>query len=88
MKQGRRKKVLLASNILIYVAIFFGIFVMIKTYIDRRQLPDGMCPINNNQWLYYIAIALLLVSFIFNVIVTRKSKKQAKGKTEKKNTEK
>lgn len=64
------------NNILFYFAVLYTIIVMVKNYIDRARLPEGMCPIENNNHLMIIGIVLLVVSFIGNVIISYYEKKR------------
>lgn len=55
------------SDIFFIAALSLSAYTFISTYIDRRSLPAGTCPINNNATLFYISIGLLIISFIFSL---------------------
>lgn len=61
-----------SADILFYAAIGVSAYTLIKTYIERSQLPPGVCPINNNTMLYQIAIGLLITSFIASILDKKK----------------
>lgn len=68
------KRIKLINNIFFYSTIILAGVVMAKTYYDRSKLPEGVCPITNNQTIYYLAIILLIISFIVNMIISIKYK--------------
>ncbi len=55
------KKFFTLSNLLYTGSILFAFGVLLKTYIDRSAVPEGVCPLNNNRSLIVIAIVLLLL---------------------------
>lgn len=74
------KKWFTVSNILYFASVSFALFVMIKTYLDRRNLPEGVCPFDNNRQLMFIAIGFLVFVMILTTIVDRrKARGQAKN---------
>lgn len=64
------------NNILFYSSVIFALGVLGKNYWDRSRLPEGVCPIDNNSYLIYISISLLIVSFIFSIVLSHLEKKQ------------
>lgn len=78
MTDERVKKIKLLNNIFFYISISFALYVLINTYIERSKLPAGVCPIENNNGLFYSAIGLLVLSFIVGVIIDIIYKKHKK----------
>lgn len=49
--------------------IIVTIYGLAKTFLDRRNLPEGVCPIEDNRNVMYIGIALLLISAVLDFIL-------------------
>jgi uncharacterized membrane protein YtjA (UPF0391 family) len=60
------------SNILFYIALAVSAYTLISTYMVRRSLPEGVCPIDSRSELYYISIALLIISLILSFFDQKK----------------
>ncbi|MDA3846172.1 MAG: hypothetical protein PF505_06465 [Vallitaleaceae bacterium] len=73
------KRIKLINNIVFYSATIFAMGVLIKTYIDRSRLPEGICPADTNALWIYISIGLLLCSFGVNVFLGLKERKNKKS---------
>lgn len=73
------KKWLTLSNILYTASILFALFVMVKTYFDRRNLPEGVCPFDNNRQLMFVAIGFLITVMIITTMMDRR-KRLGEGK--------
>ncbi len=54
------------SNILFVIAVGVSAYTLISTYLIRKNLPQGVCPIDSRSELYYISIGLLIVSFVLS----------------------
>lgn len=61
-----RKLFRIISNLTFISAIGLSIYLLVKRIVTVRSLPPGTCPVNENPMLYYIAIALLLLSIILS----------------------
>ena len=81
MNKETIKKLRFLNNIIFYGAVGFSLYVLIKTYMDRAKLPEGVCPINNNQSIFYLAIGLLVLTFIFSLFLDSAWKKLKNGET-------
>lgn len=71
------KKYLTLSNGVYAVTILFALGVLLKVYIDKARLPEGVCPTAYNNELIYFSIGLLVVGTIITSLLDRKAKKQA-----------
>lgn len=60
------------SNILFYLALAISAYTLITTYLIRKDLPPGVCPIDSRTELYYISIFLLIVSLILSFFDRKK----------------
>lgn len=60
---------------LFIIAIIASLTTLVLTYMDRRSLPVGVCPINTRVELYYASILLLILSFIVSFYEKRKNHK-------------
>jgi uncharacterized BrkB/YihY/UPF0761 family membrane protein len=78
-----RKTFSILSNIIFVLALVLGVYVLVSTYLARRALPPGVCPIDNNRTLIYISISLAAVSFIISIF--EKPNKSKGNKSETKN---
>jgi NhaP-type Na+/H+ or K+/H+ antiporter len=65
----------LISNILLGAGAVLGAVALYLSFSLRASLPPGVCPIDNNRPLIYIAIAVLLGSFVLSVIADRMKKR-------------
>jgi len=72
------KRLKLINNIIFYSATIFAVGVLIKTYIDRARLPEGVCPANTNAVWIYISIGLLVCSFVVNILLSLKERQLKK----------
>ena len=57
---NKLKEQLNISNFMYILTVLFAIGVLFKTLYERYQLPEGVCPVDNNRPLIYTAIALLI----------------------------
>lgn len=70
------KKYWTLSNAIYAFTILFALGVLLKIYIDRARLPEGVCPTAyNNQWIY-LSIGLLVIGTIVTSILDRQKKKK------------
>jgi len=65
----------LISNILLGIGAVLGALSLYLSFSLRASLPPGVCPIDNNRPLIYIAITALLASFVLSVIADRIKKR-------------
>lgn len=86
MDKKKLKTIKLINNIFFYAAVAFSGYVLLTTYIVRSKLPAGVCPINNNQMLFYISIGILLISFFASIVIDYKWKKIIKAESLAENT--
>ncbi len=77
------RKYLNVSNILFFGSVLFSIGVLLKIYIDRSSLPEGVCPADYNNGWVYLAIGLLVASTIYSSVIDYRKKKAAKETIEK-----
>ncbi len=63
-----RKKLSIISNITFIFAIILAMYSLINIYIVRKNLPEGVCPIDNNRPVMYAAIGLSLISLVFSFV--------------------
>jgi len=70
------KKYWTLSNAIYGFTILFALGVLLKVYIDKARLPEGVCPTAyNNQWIY-LSIGLLVLGTIVTSILDRQKKKK------------
>ncbi|GMQ56709.1 hypothetical protein AN1V17_11030 [Vallitalea sediminicola] len=62
------KKLSKLSNIIFYIAIGTSIFALGKTYYDKSKLPEGVCPVDNNNWLLTIGIIMIIIYLIISLV--------------------
>lgn len=59
------------SKSLFYLGAATGVFALIRTWLLNRGLPEGVCPIDTNRPLLYVALGMLagslLLDFLFPV---------------------
>lgn len=68
------KKYMTLSNAIYAFSIVFALGVLLKVYIDRFRLPEGVCPTAyNNGWIY-LSIGILIVSTVITTVMDRKKK--------------
>ncbi len=60
------------SNILFGLAIIFGAYGGAQIIYNRINLPQNVCPIDNNRIYLYIAIACVVISVILEMIVKKR----------------
>lgn len=62
------------SNYIFYIGLVVAVYGLYKSFISTRGLPPGACPIENNRPKLYLAIILLLLSYIMSYINDRQKK--------------
>lgn len=65
------KKLKAIENIIFIAGIALGLYALVTTYFINKNLPPGVCPVDNNRNLIYISIGLLITSLIFPYIVNK-----------------
>ncbi len=65
----------LISNILLGIGAALGALALYLSFSLRASLPPGVCPIDNNRPLIYVAIGVLLMSFVLSIIADRMKKR-------------
>ena len=74
MKLKRIKKL---SDYLFVASILFSLGVLLKSWFDRKGLPEGVCPIDNNSQWITMAITLLVISFVATSLIDFYTKKHS-----------
>lgn len=69
------KKHMSVSNVIYAISIIFALGVLLKVYLDRSSLPEGVCPTDYNSELIYLSIGILIASTIVTSVLDRRSKK-------------
>ena len=59
------------GNIAFVLAIGLSLYLLVDFLILRNSLPPGVCPIQKNRPLMYVAIVLALSSFILSILESR-----------------
>lgn len=67
------------SNYIFYSGLVVAIYGLYKSFISTRGLPPGACPIEDNRPRLYLAIGLLLISFILSYLHDMQKKKDKKS---------
>lgn len=75
------KKHLTLSNGIYAASIIFALGVLLKVFIDRARLPEGVCPTAYNNELIYFSIGLLVVGTVVTSILDRRTKKRLAEET-------
>lgn len=66
-----RKNLGKISNYIFYAGVVVAVYGLYKSFISTRGLPPGACPIDDNRPKLYLAIGLLLISYIMVLIDDR-----------------
>jgi hypothetical protein len=56
------------SKLLFYLGSATGVFALIRTWLLNRDLPEGVCPIDTNRPLLYVALGMLAVSLLLDIL--------------------
>lgn len=67
------------SNFIMNIAIIFSLYAGYKVFNSHRKLPPGVCPLEDNRGLLYLAILILIFSLILSFILDKieiKNKKE------------
>ena len=72
------KKYLNLSNVIYGISILFALGVLLKIYLDRAGLPEGVCPTANNSGLIYLSIGLLIVATVVTSVLDKRQKVKSK----------
>ena len=55
-----------------YSGFSLGVYSLYKTFIANKNLPAGVCPVDNYRWMMYLSVGILLVSMGIQEIIKRK----------------
>lgn len=58
------------------LAMSLGGYTLIRFFINRATLPEGVCPVTTIDGWFKLTIAIALLSFVLNVILDRQVRKQ------------
>lgn len=64
------------GNGALLIGAAIGIYVLVDSYLVRRNLPAGTCPITDNKPWIYTAIIMCGISFILSFFDTHKKTKE------------
>ncbi len=56
------------SNWLFYLGIFIGALGYYRIYKVKSALPPGVCPVNDNRWMLFLGVFILLLSVIITYV--------------------
>lgn len=60
------------SNWLFYMGLVIGAFGYYNIFKVRAALPPGVCPVNDNRWLLFLAMFSMIGSVITATINERR----------------
>lgn len=63
----RKRPIVILSGIMAASGSILGVYALIRTWVVRAGLPEGVCPIDNNRPLLYLALGLLGASFLLDL---------------------
>jgi len=72
---NKYKKLSIVANLLLIGSIILGSYALFNTYKVQKDLPPGVCPIENNRPLLYTAIVICLLSLAMSFYADRYAKK-------------
>lgn len=62
------------SNYMMNIGIILSLYGGYKVYDSRKDLPLGVCPIDSNNEILYLALGISTISIIISTISSLKSK--------------
>lgn len=71
----KQKILTYVGNGALIVGAVIGLYVLVDSYLIRRNLPAGTCPITDNKPWIYTAIVLFGISFIVSFFDTGKKQR-------------
>lgn len=63
------------SDYIFYTGFLVAAYGFYKIYINRSGLPQGVCPVDDNRPILYVAIGMFLISLILYIIDDFQKKK-------------
>lgn len=75
MAQTARNTISKLSSVFFAAGGLLGVYALVRTWLLYRDLPAGVCPVDNNRPLLYIALGLLGVSILLDLLTGQKRKK-------------
>ncbi|MCR2044118.1 hypothetical protein [Anaerosalibacter massiliensis] len=66
------------GNCIFYTGVLVAAYGLYQIYINRKGLPPGVCPVNENRTIMYLAISMFIISLILYTIYDFKEKKRNK----------
>ena len=67
------------GNVSFLGAVAVGVYALIRSYLLRKGLPEGTCPVEQHRPLYFIAIGLSILAFLLSVVTDAGKKKNMKN---------
>jgi|GEM_PF-2810555 len=58
------------------LAMSLGGYTLIRFFVNRATLPEGVCPVTPIDMWFKLTIVMALLSFVLNVILDRQVRKQ------------
>jgi hypothetical protein len=74
MTEPTRKTISKVSSFFFASGALLGAYALVRTWLLYRDLPAGVCPIDYNRPLLYVALGLLCVSILIDLFAGRKRK--------------
>lgn len=68
------RKFKLILDILFYFGVALGGYSLYKTFVANKDLPVGVCPVDNYRFLMYCSIFILIASMGLQEFVKRNQK--------------
>jgi hypothetical protein len=65
MKEKTYKSI---NNIIFAAFLMMSAYALIKVYILRSSVPEGMCPVENYRPLMFASIGVGIASFVFSFL--------------------
>lgn len=66
------------GNCIFCTGVLVAAYGLYQIYINRKGLPSGVCPVNENRTIMYLAISMFIISLILYTIYDFKEKKRNK----------
>jgi membrane-bound acyltransferase YfiQ involved in biofilm formation len=62
------------GNISFFIGLALAIYVFIYLFLLNKNLPEGVCPIDQKRPFLYVSIGFIVVSFILSFFEKKNNK--------------
>ncbi len=76
------KRLNILSNAALGLALITAAYAFVQIYLSRRGLAPGVCPIDDNRLMMFVAIGLAITSLVLSFVADKRKGKDKPAEDE------